>query len=206
MSDGASAAAERAEDRAARDACVALLAAAGASFSLLAHAPTRTSAESAAVRGAPLASGAKAMLLKAGRALPHGSPFVLAVLSAARRADLRALRAALGAKALSLAGADDLWRLTRCAPGAVPPFASVFEGVQARAGEAAPQRVRTVCDASIADGGLGAINFNIGLRGESCVGLSVAAYLAIEEPLVLSFSEPLDEAPAEAPVQAPAEA
>ncbi len=184
--------AERAEERATRDAVVALLTSAGASFSLLEHAPTRTSAESAAVRGAPLASGAKAMLLKAGKALPHGSPFVLAVLSAARRADLKALRGALGAKSLSLAGADDLWRLTRCAPGAVPPFASVFAGVQARAGEPAPQPVLTVADASI--GALETLNFNIGLRGESCVGLSAAAYLALEAPPVLSFSEPLEEA------------
>ena len=145
-----------------------------ASFTSLVHSPTLTSEESAAVRGVPLATGAKAMLLKAGKTLPHGSPFLLVVLSASRRADLRLLRGVLGVKSVSLASLDDVWRLTKCLPGAVPPFGSLFEGVA------------TYVDASIGD--LDVINFNAGLRTYSVLGLSVKDYLAIEKPTMLSFS------------------
>ena len=183
-------AAEPAEDPATHARVLALLTArAPGRFTTLSHAPTRTSEESARVRGVALATGAKAMLLKAGRPLAHGSPFVLAVLSAARRADLRALRGALGAKALSLASVEDVWRLTGCVPGAVPPFGSLFPGVA------------TVADASIV--ALPAINFNSALRGESVMGLAVADYLAIEAPTVLNFSAPLEAAIEAPPADAP---
>ena len=175
---------ERAEDPATHARLLALLARHGAAFTLLRHPPTRTCEESAAARGAPVASGAKAMLLKASRPLPHGSPYLLAVLSAARRADLRALRCALGGqKSVSLAPVEDVWRLAGCVPGAVPPFGSLFPGV------------RTYCDPSlVAQGDL--MNFNAALRGESVVGLRVEEFLRIEQPVLLAFSAPMaSEAP-----------
>lgn len=147
-------------------------------FSTLSHAPTKTSAESARVRGVAVATGAKAMLLKAGKPLSHGTPYVLAVLSASRRADLKMLRAALNQKSLSLASVDDVWRITKCVPGAVPPFGSIFDGVM------------TVVDTSITNIKPPFINFNAGLRTESVLGLAVADYLAFEKPaMTLSFSE-----------------
>ncbi len=167
-------AAEPAEDPATSRRVLALLAAHGAAHDTLAHGPTRTCEESAAVRGVAVASGAKAMLLKCAKPLPHGSPFLLAVLSAARKADLRALREALKQKSVSLASLEDVARLTGCLPGAVPPFGSLFPGV------------RTYCDASVLE--RGEINFNAGLRGLSVLGLAVADYVRIEQPIAAAFS------------------
>lgn len=95
-----------------------LLASASASFGTLTHAPTRTSQESADVRGVALASGAKAMLLKLGKPRPDGGAYVLAVLSAARQADLKALKGLLGVSRLSMASVDDVRAVTGCVPGA----------------------------------------------------------------------------------------
>ena len=170
--------AERAEESTTNEAVMGLLKSHNAKFGTLTHAPTRTSEESASVRGVPLATGAKAMLLKASKALPHGSPFLLVVLSAARKADLRALRGLLNQKSVSMASVEDVWRLTRCIPGAVPPFGSLFEGVA------------TYADTSITE--LPAINFNAGLRTHSVLHLAVEDYLAIEKPTVLSFSLPME--------------
>ena len=170
-----------AEDPATHERGLSLLRGAGARFSTRVHAPTATSAESAAARGAPLASGAKAMLLKAAKpvAALGGALYVLAVLSAARGADLKALKALLGAPRLSLASIEEVRALTGCVPGAVPPFGSLFPGVA------------TVVDASLREQG-SEINFNAGLRSVSVTGLSVDEYLAVERPKVVgAWSAPL---------------
>lgn len=155
---------------------MALLAHHGAHFSTLKHAPTRTSEESAEIRGVPLASGAKAMLMKAGRDLPHGSPYVLVVLSAARAVDWKRARKHLASPKLALASLEDVQRLTGCVPGAVPPFGSLFPGV------------KTLVDASLVSQGP-EINFNAGLRTFSVLHLPVAEYLRIEAPEIAEVSE-----------------
>lgn len=153
---------------------LALLETKSCTFRTLVHAPTKTSEESAMVRGVELASGAKAMLLKCSKDLPHGSPYLLAVLSASRKADLKLLRSSLGQKSVSLASVEDVARLTGCVPGAVPPFGSLFPGV------------RTYVDPSIVE--RTHINFNAGLRGFSVCDLPVADYLRVESPQVLAFT------------------
>ena len=168
---------ERVEEPATNTSVLHLLNTHNAIFSTLIHPPTLTSEDSAVIRGVPLATGAKAMLLKAGKVLPHGSPYLLAVLSASRKANLKVLRGLLGVKSISLASLDDVWRLSHCLPGAVPPFGSIFEGVA------------TYIDESIVN--LEVINFNAGLRTFSILNLSVKSYLDIEKPTILSFSEPL---------------
>ena len=178
------AAEEAAEDDGTHKRVMALLAGSGASYRTQEHAPTKTSEESAAVRGVPLASGAKAMLLKAGKpvALPEApgvlrGQYILAVLSAARRCELSALKRVLGQKHMSVAPLEDLRRLTGCLPGAVPPFGSLFG-------------VPTIIDRSILSETGGALCFNAGLRGFSVLGLPVAAYVALERPAVADFSAP----------------
>lgn len=143
-------------------------------FSTLEHAPTRTSEESAAVRGVSLASGSKALFMKSKATLPHGSPYILAVMSAARKADLNALKKAVGSKNMGMASPEEVWELTRCRPGAVPPFGSLFAGV------------KTVVDRSLIEQGP-RINFNAGLRTLS-VGMTVQDYMAVENPAVLEFT------------------
>jgi Ala-tRNA(Pro) deacylase len=153
---------------------LALLETHGCTFRTLVHAPTKTSEESAQVRGVELASGAKAMLLKCAKDLPHGSPFILGVLSASRKADLKLLRTSLGQKSVSLASVEDVARLTGCVPGAVPPFGSLFPSVM------------TYVDPSIVE--RSHINFNAGLRGFSVCDLPVSEYLRVECPQVLAFT------------------
>lgn len=193
------------EDPAGSKRVLELLTKHGAKFRTLEHAPTKTSQESADVRGVALASGAKAMLLKSGKALPHGGLYVLAVLSAEKQADLKKLKSILGTNRLSMAAVEDVKALTGCIPGegglrvlelqqrirrhlimdaitattysagAVPPFGSLFPGTL------------TIMDVSLQNQGPD-INFNAGLRTLSVLGLAVEQYLAIEKPQVAEFS------------------
>jgi hypothetical protein len=68
------------------------------------------------------------MLLKAGKPLAHGSPYVLAVMSAVRTVDWPKIRKLVDSSKLSMASIDDVAALTGCLPGAVPPFGSLFPG------------------------------------------------------------------------------
>jgi len=147
-----------------------------ASYRTLSHAPTRTSQESADVRGVPLSSGSKAMLLRGKKnSLPGGKTFCLAVLSASSKADLKKLKQILKVKEISMATEQEVKTITGCIPGAVPPFGSLFEGVV------------TVADNSLNRQG-SSINFNAGLRTESILGLSTQSYYEIEKPLSADFS------------------
>ena len=98
------------------DQIVALLTAEGIEFRRLDHAPTRTSEESAAVRGEPLAVGAKAILLKA------DDTFSLFILPADKQLDSGAIKRRLGAKKTRFATPEELLELTTLVPGSVPPF------------------------------------------------------------------------------------
>lgn len=98
------------------DAILALLDAHGAPYRSLQHEATRTSEDSARVRGEPMQIGGKSLVLKA------ADRFVLLVISAARRANSKGLRTALGVRRLRFATPQELLELTGCVPGCVPPF------------------------------------------------------------------------------------
>lgn len=99
-----------------RDALLDLLRGADVAFRQVEHGPTRTSEESAAARGEPLAIGGKTLLLKVdGR-------FELFVLSAARRMVSSRARKAVGARRSRFATEDELLAMTGLVPGTVPPF------------------------------------------------------------------------------------
>ena len=131
------------------------------------HAPVRTSEEAAEVRGATLASGAKAMLLaiKVGSA----SSMVLVVISASAKMDSKAFKKTVpGCKSTRFASEEEVKTITGCVPGAVPPFGSVW-GLQ------------TYMDASLVEQGP-TINFNAGLRTHS-VQMKVADFVTVEAPV-----------------------
>src|SRR5438105_13368799 len=88
----------------------------GVSFNVLRHEPVYTSEQAAAVRGTPLASGAKALVVKA------DDHFALLVLPADRRLDSRKARGCLRAKSVRFASADEVATLTGLQPGSIPPF------------------------------------------------------------------------------------
>ena len=99
---------------------VAMLDDAGVDYRSFEHQPVRTSEEAAAVRGTPLARGAKALVLECDGGL------VLAVLSAADKVDFRALKQHLGTRRIQMAAADAVRARTGCEPGGVPPFGHLF--------------------------------------------------------------------------------
>lgn len=135
------------------------------------HQAVRTSEEAAEVRRVPLASGAKAMLVFDSKQ----AIFFLAVMSAARLFDWKLLKTMTGSKSLRFATEEEVARTTRCVPGAVPPFGSLFQ-------------VRTLLDQSLIDQG-SIINFNAGLRTRS-VSMSISDYLRVESPTLGHFTKP----------------
>jgi Ala-tRNA(Pro) deacylase len=138
----------------------------GVGFTVLRHEPVYTSEQAAAVRCTTLASGAKALVLKA------GDRFILAVLPADRKLDSRKAREALGVKALRFASREEVHELTGLQPGSIPPFGSLFN-------------LPTFCDPALADNP--AINFNAGDHAIS-VQMSCADYLAVEKPALATIS------------------
>src|SRR5262245_15989694 len=109
-------------------------------FSVLRHEPVYTSEQAAAVRGTSLASGAKALVVKA-------NDFALLVLPADRKLDSRKAREALQARSLRFATREEVERLTGLQPGSIPPFGSLFG-------------LPTYCDPALKENA--AINFNAG--------------------------------------------
>lgn len=97
-----------------------LLRAAGVHFQESHHQPVYTSEEAAAVRRASLASGAKALLVKADQR------FVLLVIPADRKLNSKKAKESLGVKELRFANKEELQAQTGLTPGAVPPFGSLF--------------------------------------------------------------------------------
>jgi Ala-tRNA(Pro) deacylase len=133
---------------------------AGVPFTVTRHAPVFTSEEAAAIRGTPLASGAKALVVKAGDA------FALLVLPADRKLESKTARASLGVKALRFATSEEVDKLTGLKPGSIPPFGSLFE-------------LPTYCDPALSTNP--AINFNAGDHSIS-IHMTYADYLRAEEP------------------------
>jgi len=124
------------------------------------HSPVFTSAEAAAIRGAPLASGAKALVVKV------GDRFAVLVVPASRKLDNKRAKQSLGVRDLRFASKEELLDLTGLQPGAVPPFGSLFN-LPTHADPALSEQPR--------------INFN---AGEHSVSLSLSwdDYIRAERP------------------------
>jgi Ala-tRNA(Pro) deacylase len=131
-------------------------------YGLWIHSPTKTSDESAKVRGVSLASGAKAMLVKEGK-----DNFMLCVMAADKKVSWKKVKSVLNTKKINLASEEEVRALTKCIPGAVPPFGSIFG-------------IRTLLDKSLIEQG-DTINFNCGLRTHSLC-LRTKEYLGLEKP------------------------
>lgn len=135
--------------------------------SVLRHAPVFTSEEAAAVRGTPLASGAKALICKA------DEQFVLIVLPADRRLASKQVRKSRGIKSLRFATKEEVTELTGLSPGSIPPFGSLFN-------------LPTWCDERLAD--QPQINFNAGDHAIS-ISMAYADYVKVEQPLLGQYGE-----------------
>jgi len=143
-----------------------LLAEHDVAFGVLRHEPVYTSEEAAAVRGVPLASGAKALICKA------GEQFVMFVLPADIKLDGRKARQGRAWKKLRFANRDEVLELTGLKPGSIPPFGSLFD-------------LPTFCDSALGENET--INFNAGDHSIS-VSMSYVDYLRVEQPELGEFS------------------
>lgn len=155
-------------DPCAYDAVIGLLESHAVEFRRFEHEPVRTSEQAARVRGTPLEQGAKALVLET------DSGLVVAVLSAARRVDYRALKRHLKSKRVQMAPAEAVREATGCEPGGVPPFGGIFG-------------LPTLVDPGLLQ--LQYIDFNAGDRSRS-VEMRTADYLAVSGAQVVAFAAP----------------
>lgn len=142
------------------------LSAAGVPFTVTRHAPVYTSEEAAAIRGVPLCTGAKALVIKAAEA------FLLLVVPADRKLDSKKARVALGVKSLRFASREEVEQLTGLQPGSIPPFGSLF-GLPTR------------CDPALAEND--SINFNAGDHSIS-ISLTYTDFVAVETPTLVQLT------------------
>ena len=89
-------------------------------FEKMEHVPVTTSIGAAKARGSRLSQGAKAIIVKA------DDQYYQIVISAAVRLDNKKLRKILGTRRVRFATPAELFELTGCLPGAVPPFGNLF--------------------------------------------------------------------------------
>jgi Ala-tRNA(Pro) deacylase len=136
-------------------------------FDVMRHAPVYTSQEAAAIRGTPLASGAKALVCKGDDAV------VMFVVPADRRLDSKAIRQSRGWRKLRFVSREEVLEITGLEPGSIPPFGSLFG-------------LRTFCDERLALNEK--INFNAGDHSIS-VSMRYADYLRVESPELGKFAE-----------------
>lgn len=139
----------------------------GLPYEVLRHAPVFTSEEAAAIRGTPLASGAKALICKV------DDRFVMIVLPADRKLASKLARKALSGKSIRFATREEVLELTGLAPGSIPPFGSLFQ-------------LPTWCDEALAE--QPRINFNAGDHSIS-VSLTLETYLSAEKPTLATLAE-----------------
>jgi len=138
------------------------------SFEQRSHEPVYTSADAARVRGEPLHSGAKALVVKT------EAGFVLLVLPGDCKLDSKASKKLTGGKSLRFATREEVAELTTLEPGSIPPFGSLFG-------------LPTFCDTGLGD--CEQINFNAGSHTES-IRMRYQDYLHVESPTVGEFSRP----------------
>lgn len=149
------------------DDILALLQDAGAEHRIMEHAPVRTSEQAAQVRGTELGQGAKALVLECGDAL------VMAVISAAKQVDFKALKRELGEKRVQMASPEKVLQATGCEPGGVPPFGHLFG-------------LRVILDPALLE--YEWIDFNAGERTRS-VEMRSADYLRLSGADLVSFAK-----------------
>ena len=132
-------------------------------YNHLVHAPAKTSEEVAKIRGTPLETGAKAMIIK----IDDG--FVEVVIPADKKFHSRPAKKLLKTDCLRFATKEELTNLTHCIQGAVPPFGSIFG-------------LKTYCDEEIFNNkNYDYISFNGGLRTKS-FQIKKDDYMNLEKP------------------------
>lgn len=136
-------------------------------FAISRHEAVYTSEEAAKIRGASLASGAKALICKA------DGQFIMFVLPADLRLDSKAVRKQHKFRSLRFASREEVFEITGLEPGSIPPFGGLFD-------------LPTWCDEQMAE--QEQINFNAGDHVIS-INMTYADYAAVEQPQIGCYAQ-----------------
>jgi len=136
-------------------------------YILTEHEPVYTSEQAARVRGADIRCGVKALVLKTAE-----SKFVLALIAANRRVDLKKLTKHLETKSLKLAKPEDVLKRTNCEVGSVHPFGIIH-------------KLPTYIDPSVQENEY--VEFNIGVHTKS-IRMKSKDLIKIIKPKILEIS------------------
>jgi len=132
-------------------------------YTLLEHEPVYTSEQAAEVRGVSIKTGVKALVLKADK------DFILALVRADKRADLKLIAKQEGVKRVNLARPEEVLKITGCEIGSVPPFGH-------------EKKLRTYMDREILEED--EVNFNIGEHTKS-VRMKAKDLLKVLNPVLI---------------------
>ena len=138
-------------------------------YKLLVHGgDAKTSEEVAKLRGTPLETGAKSMIIK----IDDG--FIDVVIPADKKFSSRPAKKFLKTDCLRFGTKEELFSLTHCIQGSVPPFGSLFG-------------LKTYVDENlINDKNYDFISFNAGLRTKS-LQIKKDDYLKLEKPILCNI-------------------
>lgn len=136
------------------------------SYQIFEHTPVITSQEAMAVRGTNIEEGAKSLIFMA-----DGKPILL-VLAGNKKVDTKKVKVQLHIKDLRMATHQEVFDLTTCEVGGVPPIGVVMN-------------LPTYLD----EGFLGntKMDFNAGDRAKS-IEMQVSDFVEIVNPMVFAFS------------------
>jgi len=140
----------------------------GIPYEVLEHAPVYTSEEAAKVRGVELKTGVKALILKT-----EEGNFVMGLVAADRKIDLKKLAKIVETKKLQLASPQEVLKITGCGVGSVHPFGNLHG-------------LPTYLDSSILENDM--VNFNAGLHTVS-IQMRVKDLIKAVRPVVKDFSK-----------------
>jgi len=137
------------------------------SYKCWTHEPVRTSEEAAKIRGTPLESGAKALVLRS------EGKFLMVVIAGDKKMDLKKVKEAINTKRLSLATPEEALQVTHCEVGSIPPFGNLFT-------------IPVYLDQSLLRSPI--INFNAG-RHDTSIALSIDDYQKAVQPVLVDVSQ-----------------
>jgi Ala-tRNA(Pro) deacylase len=138
------------------------------SYSISEHEPVFTSKQAAKVRQSKLKTGVKALMLKSEK-----GAFIMGLVAADRRLDLKKLAKIVETKKLQLASPQEVLNVTGCEVGSVPPFGNLFG-------------LTIYLDHSVLISGM--VNFNAGLHTIS-IQMKGKDLIKVLEPIIDSFSK-----------------
>jgi len=131
------------------------------------HAPVYTSEQAARVRGVELKTGVKALVFKT-----EHEEFILGLIAADKKMDLKKLAKIAGTRRLELASPQDVLKVTGCGIGSVHPFGNLFG-------------LTTYMDASVLEND--SVNFNAGLHTVS-IYMKANDLVKVIKPRITEFA------------------